>query len=154
MNSLIAKTIYGALNGKTKIDMFLDPDKIKDYMHVSDYCLGVLQCIHNNLWGDDWNLASESPYTTREIVNMISEITGKDLSSVIKWHSKTDYLGNHRLSSKKVRKVIGWKPLVTLEQGIKMSLQSIISAGDYNPLKHLEEAKAKNIDLTDYFPEF
>ena len=154
MNSLIAKTIYGALNGKTKIDMFLDPDKIKDYMHVSDYCVGVLQCIHNNLWGNDWNLASESPYTTREIVNMISEITGKDLSSVIKWHSKTDYLGNHRLSSKKVRKVIGWKPLVTLEQGIKMSLQSIISAGDYNPLKHLEEAKAKNIDLTDYFPEF
>ena len=45
MNSLIAKTIYGALNGKKDIDMFLDPTKIKDYMHVNDFCDAVLTAI-------------------------------------------------------------------------------------------------------------
>jgi nucleoside-diphosphate-sugar epimerase len=115
--------------------------------------MGVLQCIHNNLWGDDWNLASESPYTTREIVNMISEITGRDLSTVIKWHSKTDYLGNHRLSSEKVRKTLGWKPLVSLKEGIEMSFKSILNSKGYNPLVHLEEANDRKIDLTEFFPE-
>ena len=33
MNSLISKTFYAATKGVEEIDMFLDPSKIKDYMH-------------------------------------------------------------------------------------------------------------------------
>ena len=48
MNSLIAKSIYAAINKKEAIDMFLDPDKIKDYMHVSDYANAVLTAIEKD----------------------------------------------------------------------------------------------------------
>ena len=71
MNSLIAKSIYAALNKKEAIDMFLDPNKIKDYMHVSDYANAVLTAIQKDLWYDDWNVAAETPYSTSKIVNLI-----------------------------------------------------------------------------------
>jgi len=153
MNSLIAKTIYGALNDKEQIDMFLDPYKVKDYMHVSDFCRGVWTCIMDELWYDDWNIASENPYTTSEIVSIIEDVIGRDLSNVIKWHPKTDYLGNHRLLSSKLKNVSSWKPHVSLRSGIQMSYESIRSAKGYNPLTHLEEAEDRDIDLTEFFPE-
>ena len=153
MNSLIAKTIYGALNNKEHIDMFLDPHKVKDYMHVSDFCRGVWTCIIEELWGSDWNIASENPYTTWEIVKIIEDVIGRDISNVIKWHPQTDYLGNHKLSSSKLKTVTNWKPQISLRAGIKMSYESIINSQGYNPLTHLEEAEDRDIDLTEFFPE-
>ena len=151
MNSLIAKSIYGAINGKSQIDMFLDPTKIKDYMHVNDYCDAVLTAIYQNMWYQDWNVAAETPFMTGEIVDMIQEVTHLNLTDVVRWHPKTDYLGNHMLSSKKFRNVCGWSPKIDLETGIRMSFESIIKSKGYNPLKYLEEAKERNIDLTEFY---
>ena len=151
MNSLIAKSIYGALNGKKDIDMFLDPTKIKDYMHVNDYCDAVLTAIDQNMWYQDWNVAAETPLMTGEIVDMIQTVTGLDLESVIRWHPKTDYLGNHMLTSWKFRNVSGWSPKINMAMGIRMSFESIIKSKGYNPLKYLEEAKERNIDLTEFY---
>ena len=151
MNSLIAKSIYGALNGKKDIDMFLDPTKIKDYMHVNDYCDAVLTAINQNMWYQDWNVAAETPLMTGEIVDMIHTVTDLDLKSVIRWHPKTDYLGNHMLTSWKFRNVSGWSPKINMAMGIRMSFESIIKSKGYNPLKYLEEAKERNIDLTEFY---
>jgi len=151
MNSLIAKSIYAALNNKKKIDMFLDMNKIKDYMHVYDFVDGVLTAIEQELWMSDWNIAAETPCNTRAIVKIIEKICNLDLTDVIQWHPKTDYLGNHRLSSKNFRSISGWTPNISLGEGIKMTFESILKAEGYNPLKYLEEAKRKNIDLTEYY---
>jgi dTDP-glucose 4,6-dehydratase len=151
MNSLIAKTIYAALEGKKNIDMFLDPTKIKDYMHVNDYCDAVLHAIKTNMWYQDWNVAAETPLMTGEIVSLISETTGLSLENVLRWHPKTDYLGNHMLTSWKFRNVSGWSPKIDLETGIKMSYESITKSKGYNPLKYLEEAQRRNIDLTEFY---
>jgi len=151
MNSLIAKSIFGALNKKKNIDMFLDPTKIKDYMHVNDYCDAVLTAINQNMWCQDWNVAAETPLMTGEIVDMIQSITGLGLDDVIRWHPATDYLGNHMLTSWKFRNVSGWSPKIDMELGIKMSFESIMKSKGYNPLRYLEEAKERNIDLTEFY---
>jgi nucleoside-diphosphate-sugar epimerase len=151
MNSLIAKSIYGSLKGKKDIDMFLNPEKIKDYMHVNDYCDAVLTAIYQNMWYQDWNVAAETPFETGEIVDLIQKVTGLNLADVVRWHPKTDYLGNHRLSSSKFRDLSGWSPKIDLETGIRMSFESIMKSKGYNPLKYLEEAKERNIDLTKFY---
>jgi dTDP-glucose 4,6-dehydratase len=151
MNSLIAKTIYAALNGKKKIDMFLDMNKIKDYMHVYDFADGVLTAIEQNLWQSSWNIAAETPCDTGDVVTIIASICGLDMTGVIQWHPKTDYLGNHRLSSKSFRSVSGWSPKLTLGEGIEMAFESILKSEGYNPLEYLEEAKRRNIDLTKFY---
>ena len=151
MNSLIAKSIYGAINKKKNINMFLDPTKIKDYMHVNDYCDAVLTAINQNMWYQDWNVAAETPLMTGEIIDMIQSITELNLDSVIRWHPSTDYLGNHMLTSWKFRNVSGWSPKIDMSLGIRMSFESIMKAKGYNPLRYLEEAKERNIDLTKFY---
>ena len=152
MNSLIAKTIYAALNGEASLDMFLNPDKIKDYMHVRDFCAAVLRGCEMGLWNNDYNVSAETPYNTREIVEMISRATDKDVEKILRWHPETDYLGNHVLSSRKFRSHAGWEPSVDLYSGIVESFKTIhYDRGEYNPLKHLKEAQQRGVDLKDYY---
>ena len=120
-------------------------------MHVNDYCDAVLTAINKDLWNSDWNVAAETPCKTGDIMLMIQKICNLDLTSVIKDHPHTDYLGNHRLSSEKFRKASGWEPKITLEEGIRMSYESIIKSKNYNPLLYLEDAKERKIDLTQFY---
>ena len=120
-------------------------------MHVYDFADGVLTAIQQQLWMSDWNIAAETPCNTGDIVNMIEKICNLDLTGVIQWHTKTDYLGNHRLSSKSFRSISGWSPCISLGEGIEMTFESILKAEGYNPLRYLEEAKRRNIDLTEYY---
>ena len=153
-NSLIAKSLYSAKNNKN-IDMFLDPLKKKDYMHVSDFCDAVLNAITSNIRNEDFNVSVENPYTTQKIVELMSETCGLDVESFLTWHSKTDYLGNHLLSCDKFSKAIGFTNTpVDIELGIKFVWDAINNdKSKYNPLKYLEEAKDKNLDLLDFFPK-
>ena len=90
-------------------------------------------------------------YETGEIVNMISEKLGGDVDDVLEWHPRTDYLGNHRLSSHKFRNATGWAPKITLSAGIERSISEISESKDYDPLVHLDEAEERNVDLTKFY---
>jgi len=154
MNSLMAKSFYSHLKGRAKVDMFLDPHKKKDYLHVEDYCDAVAVACSDGLWQDDFNVAAETPLSVGEIVDVMSNACGNDLSYMIKWHPETDYLGNHVLSSKKFRYASNWEPQVSLKEGITSSWRSILtnsSNEEYNPLRYLDEARTKGIDLTKFF---
>lgn len=152
MNSLIAKTIYAKLNGVEKIQMFLDPTKIKDYLHVNDYCDGVFSCIkEEKCWNNDFNISAETPLVTGEIIKLMDKVCGQSFADTVEWLPQTEYMGNHILSSKKAREYTGWSPRISLEEGIKMSFESILKSEGYNPLRYLNEAEETGVDLTDYF---
>lgn len=152
MNSLIAKTIYSHLNKSDNLSMFLNPSKIKDYLHVEDFCDAVVIAIVSGMWGKDYNIAAETPHMTLKIVEAMSEIIDANIAKIIKWHPETDYLGNHMLSSEKFKKDTGWKPKISLREGIRRVYNSIVSSnGDYNPLIHLNRAKNEGIDLTEFY---
>jgi nucleoside-diphosphate-sugar epimerase len=151
-NSLISKTLFGAATGRENIDIFLDPEKVKDYMHVTDFCDAVATVAHQGLWNDDWNVSAETPHQTGHIVDMMSEVSGHRLDPVVRWHPQTDYLGNHRLSSQKFRAASGWAPKVSLVEGIQRSWDEISkSSNDFNPLQYLDDAASRGLELTQFF---
>ena len=152
MNSLIAKSIYAHISGK-QVEMRLNPRKFKDYMYVSDYANAVLTGITKELWNDEWNIAAETPLETWEIIKTVEDVCAADFRDIIIWKPNSDYTGNHRLDSSKFRNATGWKPKVTLKEGIEMSYNTILNSKDYNPLIHLEEAEKRNINVGEFFNE-
>jgi len=152
MNSLIAKSVFAKKNDRVLIDMFLDPDKIKDYLYVDDFCDAVSLGCERGLFGKDFNIAAETPYKVADVIKIVETTLRMDLSSVVKWHPNTDYLGNHRLSTQKFRAETGWTPTLDLYKGIEKAVEEIMQDGSgYDPLIHLDEAKSKGVDLTQFF---
>lgn len=154
MNSLIAKSLFAVKNNKENVDMFLDPKTIKDYMHVEDFCNAIMMLVNENkIRNEDFNISAENPHTTSDIVSLIEEESNSSLEKVLKWYPENDYLGNHRLSCNKFKNIFPNYTFKTLKEGIRSSKESIFnSKDDYNPLKFLEEAKSKNLNLTEFFP--
>jgi nucleoside-diphosphate-sugar epimerase len=154
MNSLVAKGFYALHNDRTGVDMFLDPRKSKDYMHVEDFCDAVALACDRGLWCQDFNVSAEEPLETGHIVDLMSEVAGDDIGRRLVWRPETDYLGNHLLSSQKFRDATGWKPRLPFREGLRQSWRSICSgSGGYDPLQHLDSARARGTDLVDYFPK-
>jgi len=82
----------------------------------------------------------------------MSEVSGRELAEIVQWHPGTDYLGNHRLISKRFRDATGWEPKYTLLQGIQESWESILqNDGSYDPLVYLDEADRRGLDLTQFY---
>jgi dTDP-glucose 4,6-dehydratase len=154
MNSLVAKTLFTSYHRDvgTVVPMFLDPTKVKDYIHVSDFCEAVSIVLEKGLWGEDFIVSQQDPRPVSEIMELIeNQCSPFHLpNQFLKWHPETDYLGNHRLSSEKFRRVTGWSPKVTLDAGIAQVAQEMLRLQDntYDPLQHLESASKHGIDLT------
>lgn len=153
-NSLIAKTIYSVKNNIKNVDMFLNPEKMKDYMHVFTFCDAIVSAIESEERNNDFNVSVEKPKKTSDIIEEISIQLNKKID-VLNWHPETDYLGNHLLSCEKFRSKIGFnREPITLKEGIALSIAGIENdITDYNPLVYLEEARSKNVDLFSYFPK-
>ena len=60
--------------------MFLDPEKIKDYMHVEDFCYAIMQAINSSVRNDHFNISAQNPYTTLEIIKMIENVTDTNIT--------------------------------------------------------------------------
>ena len=123
-------------------------------LRVEDFCDAVATVAHRGMWGEDWNVAAETPETTGKIVELMSAIACKDLTGVVQWYPGTDYLGNHRLSSQKFRDASGWTPKHSLCGGLEKSwddIQRNLGSTEYNPLRYLEDAKNRGLDLTQFF---
>ena len=134
--------------------MFLDPDKIKDYLYVDDFCDAVSIGCEKGLFGKDFNIAAETPYKVSDIMRMLETELKVDFSSVVKWHADTDYLGNHRLSTRKFRSETGWSPKYNLHDGISKAVEDIrTDFSQYDPLAHIDEARNLGVDLTQFFPK-
>jgi len=160
MNSLIAKTIFNDVAGRRKnFKIFLDPKKIKDYMHVDDFCEAIVtaSCFpHITMSNDDFNISAHNPVSTYEIVSKISQYANVDVN-YIQWVPETDYLGNHRVSSFKFKNVThgDWYSKIALPEGIKMVKDAMIDksmqGSEYNPFKYLDNIEKNNINIETHY---
>lgn len=159
MNSLIAKSAFNVISGRKKpFKIFLDKTKIKDYMHVDDFCETIVLAATNEYitnFNTDFNIAANDPVETSEIVKEI-EAAGID-TSYVQWVPETDYLGNHRVSSTKFKIATAragrWEPKIGLKTGIQMSIDDMRNntVAEYNPFRHLDSIERNNINIETHY---
>ena len=159
MNSLIAKMLFSSWDKREKLPMFLDPGKIKDYIHVVDFCEAVALVCERKLWNEDLIVSAQSPMSIRDVVEVVRKHCNPDwpLEKFLTWHPEMDYSGNHRLSSSKFRALTGWSPRISLERGVELAAWDIrgdvlsLDRSDYDPMKNLTRAEARGLNLKEHF---
>jgi nucleoside-diphosphate-sugar epimerase len=157
MNSLIAKAIFNDVSGRKKpFKIFLNPEKIKDYMHVDDFCRAITEAATMKTIltsNTDYNISADDPVRTTDIVDEI-EYNKIDVS-YIRWVPETDYLGNHRVDNTKFKNVTRgcWEPQISLATGIRAVRDSYNYNIDenYNPFAHLDNIEKNNVNIETHY---
>ena len=124
-NRIIPGTIRSILRGQTPI-IRSDGEYIRDYFYVEDgaaaYMLLAEQlAVRPELKGQAFNFSNEIQVTVLEIVERVVKLMGSNLKPEI-LNEANNEIRHQYLSAEKARRMLNWKPLFNLDQGLAMTI--------------------------------
>ena len=103
------------------LNIQLDPEKKKDYMHVRNLSEAIEKLLVNNIVGD-YNISYGEPIQFKEIIKKVEDM---GLKPIIYCRPELDYMGNHVVNNDKLKSVIDWKPTITLDEGLSKVYENL-----------------------------
>ncbi len=124
-NRIIPGTIRSILRGQNPI-IRSDGEYIRDYFYVEDgaaaYMLLAEQlALRPELKGQAFNFSNEIQVTVREIVESVIKLMGSNLKPEI-LNEASNEIRHQYLSAEKAQRMLNWKPLFNLDQGLAMTI--------------------------------
>jgi CDP-glucose 4,6-dehydratase len=104
-----------------------DGKYVRDYFYVKDaakaYILLAEKMVNFDIIGQVFNFGNDTPMTVFEITNEILSLMNRlDLEPIILNQAKGE-IPKQYLSSKKARKMLGWKPLFSVRKGLAETIE-------------------------------
>jgi CDP-glucose 4,6-dehydratase len=124
-NRIVPGTIRSALRRRRPI-IRSDGHFVRDYFHVDDAAAAYLLLAERlagdaALAGEAFNFSYERPMSVLDVVGLILRLMRSELIPEIK-NEATGEIRNQYLSAAKARRVLGWKPLRTLDEGLERTI--------------------------------
>lgn len=117
---IVGYAFNALINNKT-IDLYADGRVIRDFIHVLDLAEAIKCCIENKLQIANtvtYNVGSQEGYTIREVLDLINEVSGRNIQTVSKPSRVFDCEFNV-LNVSKINSELGWKPKVKIREGLE-----------------------------------
>ncbi len=124
-NRIVPGTIRAVLRGQRPV-IRSDGHYIRDYFYVEDgaaaYMLLAEKLAQNPmLRGEAFNFSNELQITVLELTQRILSLMGSSLTPEI--HNEASNEIRHQfLSAEKARRILGWRPLFNLEEGLQRTI--------------------------------
>jgi CDP-glucose 4,6-dehydratase len=124
-NRIVPGTIRSVLRGERPV-IRSDGQYVRDYFYVEDaaaaYTLLAERLAENpSLRGHAFNFSNETPVTVLELTRRILALMGSDLEPDIR-NEATNEIRQQYLSAEKARRMLGWRPLFTLDEGLRRTI--------------------------------
>lgn len=125
-NRIIPGTIRSILRGQNPI-IRSDGGYIRDYFYVEDgaaayMLLAERLAVSSELKGQAFNFSNEIQVTVREVVENIVTLMKSELKPEILNETNNEILHQY-LSAEKARRLLNWKPLFNLDEGLNMTIE-------------------------------
>ena len=136
---LIPFFISKLLRGE-KVPVYGDGLNVRDWLYVYDHCEAIDRVLYKGKIGEIYNIGGHNEKTNLEITHLILEAMGKDDSSIEYVQDRLGHDRRYAISNDKITSELDWKPSVTFEEGIKMTIDWYLSNQEW--MKKIEDKKA------------
>lgn len=124
-NRIIPGTIRSVLKGERPV-IRSDGSMIRDYFYVEDGVAAYLDLAEKlaenpRLAGEAFNFSNEIQLTVLQIVEKLLTLMNTDLKPDVRGEDLKE-IRHQYLCAEKARKVLSWKPLYSLEEGLKKTI--------------------------------
>jgi len=124
-NRIVPGTIRSVLRGQRPV-IRSDGKFVRDYFYAEDgaaanVVLAERLAADRNLIGQAFNFSNESQVSVSELVDRILTLMNSDLRPDVRNEAQHE-IREQYLSAAKAREVLGWKPLFTLDDGLRRTI--------------------------------
>lgn len=127
---LIPFFISQLLKGE-KVPVYGDGLNVRDWLYVYDHCEAIDIVLHKGKIGEVYNIGGHNEKTNMEITHLILEAMGKDDSSIRFVEDRLGHDRRYAISNDKITSELGWKPSITFEEGIKLTINWYLNNQDW-----------------------
>ena len=136
---LIPFFISQLLKGE-KVPVYGDGLNVRDWLYVYDHCEAIDVVLHKGKVGEVYNIGGHNEKTNMEITRLILDAMGKDESSIKYVEDRLGHDRRYAISIDKNTSELGWKPSLTFEEGIKITIDWYLNNQEW--MKSIENKKA------------
>ncbi|MBQ8460259.1 dTDP-glucose 4,6-dehydratase [bacterium] len=136
---LIPFFISKILKGE-KVPVYGDGLNVRDWLYVYDHCEAIDVVLHQGKIGEVYNIGGHNEKTNIEITRIILDAMGKDENSIEYVKDRLGHDKRYAISNDKITKELDWKPSITFEKGIKITIDWYLN--NQNWIKSIENKKS------------
>lgn len=99
-----------------------DGSEVHDYIHVADVARANVMAMASDVTGESFNVATGVSTSLNRIVELLVQLTGTKLKPIHKTNTsavRASVSSQLDFSRAKIEKMLGWKPEVSIEEGIR-----------------------------------
>jgi len=113
--------ITNALSDKA-LPVYGDGKQQRDWLHVEDNCRGILSVLEKGRIGEVYNIGGLDLDENLTLVRRILNLTGKRESLVSYVQDRPGHDRRYALNCKKIESELGWSPAISLEDGLRRTI--------------------------------
>ena len=136
---LIPFFISKLLKGE-KVPLYGDGLNVRDWLYVYDHCSAIDTVLHKGNIGEVYNVGGHNEKSNIEITKIILKEMNKDESSIEYVQDRLGHDRRYAIDNNKITTTLGWKPSVTFEEGIKLTIDWYLNNTQW--IKSIEDKKA------------
>ena len=118
---LIPLMIVNALEDRP-LPVYGDGMQVRDWLYVDDHCRGILAVLRKGREGEIYNVGGDRSLSNLEVVRRVLKLTGKPESLIRYVNDRPGHDRRYALSSGKLMRETGWRPLVEFEAGLAKTI--------------------------------
>lgn len=127
---LIPTLIRRATRGE-KLPIYGTGKNVREWIHVSDSVQGILNVLDHGKIGEFYNISSSEFFENLDVARKIVQYFGRDEDCIEFVEDRLGHDFRYAIDSTKIRKELGWKPLVSFEQGISETITWYLDNPDF-----------------------
>ncbi len=122
-----------------KVPVYGDGMNVRDWLYVYDHCEAIDTVLHKGTIGEVYNIGGHNEKTNLEITKLILNAMNKDETSIEYVEDRLGHDKRYAISNDKITSELGWKPSITFEEGIKITIDWYLN--NQNWIKAIENKK-------------
>lgn len=134
------------------VPLYGDGQQIRDWIHVEDHVRGLLRMLDAGAPGEIYNISAGREETNLRMAARVLDLVGRPAGLIRHVDDRPGHDRRYALDTTKIRRELGWKPTVSLEEGLAATLSwyrehrqwwECIKAGEYR--EHYQRWYAKRL---------
>ena len=134
---LIPKTIFNALNDK-KIPIYGSGLNIRDWIYVEDHADALIKVSKQGRSGETYNIGASQEISNIDLVNQVCSYLDRKVPKKNPYSDQIEFVNDrpghdfrYAIDSTKIFDEIGWKSRVSIEDGIKKTIDWYLKDLEY-----------------------